>query len=417
MKIAAVIAEYNPFHNGHHYHLAKTRQLTGADYILVIMSGDFVQRGAPALCNKYLRTKMALLNGADAVLELPSLYALSSAEFFAQGAVSLLNQLGAVDFLSFGSESGELSSLLSLSRSLLSESAPFKETLSAALKSGLSFPAARADALTSAPSLASAENLQNIPDSPNDILGMEYCKALLASGSAIKPFTLQRKGAGYHNDLLTSHTEEFSSASAIRKAILSEGILPKEQLPEASLKLLSENHVLSAPMDADDFSSLLHYRLLSEREQGFSRYLDCSPNLSDKICKHLSNYRSFTDFCMLLKSKDITYTRCSRMLMHILLNITWQESYRTPFAQRNLLLPYGRLLGFRKDAAPLLSALKKHSSIPLISKLADAEKQLAPEAFALLKQDIFCSDIYEAVHFAKTKELPLNEYRQSPVIL
>lgn len=405
MKIAAIIAEYNPLHNGHCYHLAETKRLTGADYVLVIMSGSFVQRGAPALCNKYIRTKTALLNGADAVLELPSLYALSSAEFFAQGAVTLLNQLGVIDFLSFGSESGELSSLVSLSQDLLTESAHFKEALSAALKSGRSFPAARADAL------------KDIPNSPNDILAVEYCKALLASKSAIKPFTIKRKGAGYHSDSLTSHTEEFSSASAIRRAVLTKGLLPKEQLPKSAEALLLENHVLSAPMDTDDFSSLLHYRLLSEKEQGFSQYLDCSQSLSDKICKFLPEYRGFTDFCMSLKSKDITYTRCQRTLMHILLNITWQESYRAPFSQRKLLLPYGRLLGFRRDAAPLLSAVKKHSSIPLISKPADAEKLLAPKELSLLKQDIFCSDIYEAVHFAKTKETPLNEYRQSPIIL
>lgn len=413
MKTAAVIAEYNPFHNGHFYHLTETRRLTGADYLLVVMSGDFVQRGAPALCNKYLRTKMALLNGADAVLELPALYALSSAEFFAQGSICLLNALGVIDFLSFGSESGTLSPLLSLAGQLLSESHAYREALNASLKRGLSFPSSRANALAAS---APAQK-ENAPDSPNDILGVEYCKALLSSSSTIKPVTIQRKGAGYHNSLLSSCAEDFSSASAIRNAICLEGSIPKEQLPETVSALLCESNILTDYMQADDFSSLLHYRLLLGQKTGFSEYLDCSPSLSDKISKLLPTYRNFTDFCFALKSKDLTYTRCSRVLTHILLNLKQPESYLLPLEERRLFLPYGRLLGFRREAAPLLSAIKKHSSIPLITKLADARKALSPDALKLLQQDIFCSDVYEAAFSAKTKKAPLNEYRQSPIIL
>ena len=305
MKTAAVIAEYNPFHTGHRYQIEQTRRLTGADYVLAVMSGDFVQRGAPAIYNKYIRTRMALLEGADAVIELPVLYALSSAEFFAQGGVRLLDRLGTVDFLSFGSEEGELSPILFCADLILSSPSGYQDSLSCLLRQGLSFPAARSRAILALCRPADREAAGRVLTAPNNILALEYCKSLLAQKSRIRPITLKRQGNSYHDTALNSDSSGFSSASAIRNAI------------ERGLSGVEENypgHFLTA----DDFSALLHYRLLMEQEDGFCQYLDCSREISDKIIKNITRFTSFTDFCSLLKSKDVTYTRNSRNQKHIL---------------------------------------------------------------------------------------------------
>lgn len=416
MKIAAVIAEYNPFHNGHSFHINETRRQTGADYIVVLMSGDYVQRGTPALCNKYIRTQMALAGGADMVLELPTLYALSSAEFFAEGGVSILNQLGIIDYLSFGSECGDINALDFCAHKLATSSS-MQNQISAFLKQGLSYPVSREKAFLSDLSAQEQAQYSDILASPNNILGIEYCKAIKRTNSPIVPFTLKRQGTNYHDTSMPSDTAEFCSASAIRVALKNQNEEFKTYVPDSVYELLCNQNKISCLLTADDFSSLLYYKLLSEKETGFSKYLDCNSDISDKNCKHLPYYQGFSTFCTLLKSKDITYTRISRILMHILLNITTPDFYMHHLEKRNLYAPYVRLLGFRKEASVLTSSIKKNSNIPLLSNLADAANVLTPDALSMLKKDIFCCDIYEAVIYERTKRMPLNEYKQAPIIL
>ncbi len=414
MKTAAIIAEYNPFHKGHAYHIEETRRITGADYILVVMSGNYVQRGTPAIFNKYLRTRMALAGGADAVLELPLPYACSSAEFFAGGGVTLLNQLNVIDYLSFGSECGEIDLLLSVAQCLVHESYSYQTLLQSYLKQGLSFPAAREKALTQTVPSIHQTVLNEVFSSPNNILGLEYCKSLLVLNSTITPVTIMRKG-NYHNQSLT----EYSSASAIRKALLETQDSVKEHLPEGVYSLLSSQITEDSLtyIDTDDFSQLLYYKLLSEKNNGFSDYLDCNKEISDKIVKYMPQYTNFTTFCELLKSKNITYTRLSRILLHILLDIKTPAFYNTPFAQRELFVPYAKLLGFKKEASPLLNHIKKSASIPFISNLPDAVKSLPEEASFMLQKEIFANDIYETVYSAKSKQPPLLEYRRAPIVM
>ncbi len=195
MKVTGIIAEYNPFHKGHEYQIKKARELTDADYVIVVMSGDFTQRGAPALLDKYTRARMALACGADLVLELPVRYACASAEFFAGGAVSILDGLGVVDYLCFGSESGDTEKIAASAHALLSaeKDDEYRRRIRQNQKEGLSYPAARAKAL----------NLSDETDAqywtlPNNILGIEYCKALTLSQSKIRPLTILRQGSAYH---------------------------------------------------------------------------------------------------------------------------------------------------------------------------------------------------------------------------
>ncbi|MCX4351467.1 MAG: nucleotidyltransferase family protein [Lachnospiraceae bacterium] len=422
MKIAAIIAEYNPFHNGHQYQITETRKNTGADYIVAVMSGDFLQRGGPALCNKYIRTHMALSGGVDAVIELPCLYAVSSAEYFAGGSIALLNQLGAIDILSFGSEAGDLSPLMEYAHSLCSFNESQQASVKKYLQEGYSFPYARSRALSSS-------KAQTLLSGPNNILGLEYCKALLSSQSSIQPFTLKRQDTGYHHTSLDA-SSHYASASALRDALCRKPESAAAYMPDTSYQLLCSNQasactsgrILPASQDIqmvneNDFSGLLHYKLLSEQENGFSQYLDCNNDLSDKILKNLPDYTGFSDFCRLLKSKDLTYSRISRVLIHILLNIKTPPFFRTVFPERELFVPYARLLGFRKSASPLLSKIKSHSSIPLISKPANASSILNEDAFALFRQDIYCASVYESVQLDKFGKTPLNEWKCSPLIL
>lgn len=413
MKTVGIIAEYNPFHNGHAYQIKRAKELAGADYCVVVMSGDFVQRGAPALMDKYLRAECALINGADLVLELPVCYALSSAETFAKGAVSLLDKLGVVDSLCFGSECGDIKLLMDFAKELLHETPVFQETLTREMRLGHTYPQARNTALeASAPHLTA---YTNILTSPNNILGIEYCKALLSCGSKISPYTVKRIGSSYHDNSLEN---TFCSAMAIRESLRQAGASDglAKQIPAASLKLMEEAYLKSYPVFPDDLSLLVHYSLLSREASGFTDYPDIDRELSDRILKFLPHYRDFRSFCDQIKSKNRTYTRISRSLLHILLTITQEDLAR--YAEEGYVF-YARMLGFRESASALLSDIKKKAQIPLLSKLADAEKQLAQTGLLMLEKDIYASHIYQGIVRYKfpnnDPSAEINEYKK-PIV-
>lgn len=411
MKICGIIAEYNPFHNGHLHQLQEAIRLSNADYTIVVMSGNFMQRGTPAFMDKYHRAKAALSCGADLVLELPAYYAAGSAEYFALGGISLLDKLGVVTHLCFGSECGDLEFLTKVSEIIAEESPAYQTCLQLHLRSGKSYPSARTAAILEiCPELsASMSDLSN----PNNILGIEYLKNLKRLNSTITPITLKRCGSDYHDIRLGINQ---SSATAIRQAIFN-GVDPKElsiQMPEASfeilLKYLSENK----PVFLQDFSEILYYKLLTERGKGFTEYLDVSQALSDRIAKHLYEFDGFEAFCDLLKTKEVTYSRISRCLLHILLDM--RKSEMEHYINELDITSYARILGFRKGSSALLTEISKCASIPLISKLADAHTILSEEAFAMLKKEILINDIYCSIRASKNKKPMTNEYT-TPIVI
>ncbi len=410
MKVNGIIAEYNPFHNGHQYQLQNALEQTNADYTVVVMSGDFIQRGAPAFLNKYTRAKIALENGADLVLELPSIYATSSAEAFALGAVTLFDKLGIITNLCFGSESGDISLIKKIASLLLDNSEEIQRNIQLFLKEGYTYPLARSMALCKLdPSLVSKQDLLA---SSNNILAIEYVKALLKRNSPIIPTTTKRMGSDYHSE---DAQAPLCSATALRKLFFksTEIDLLEEQMPQKAFSLLKDALAETSPLREDDFSSLLLYRLLMEDGEDFSRYLDVSKDLSNRIHNNLYQFNSFSSFCSLLKSKELTYTRISRCLLHILL-----DQKESDFAQGKEMdyIPYARILGLKKTATPLLHSLKHSTQIPIISKLADAKKLLTPNAYKMLLQDIRCSSIYEGVS-SKKDNRPLKMELQQPIIL
>lgn len=402
-----IIAEYNPFHNGHAYHIKKAKEMSHAAYVIVVLSGDYVQRGVPAILDKYTRTSMALNCGADLVLEMPSVFATGSAEDFASCGVALLDGLGVVDSLCFGSECGDTGKLWDTAAALAEEPPEFTARLKEELKLGATYPKAR---MTAFLSLGGTDDDASLLSSPNNILGIEYCKALMKRGSTIRPLSLLREGNGYHDGELG---QGFSSATAIRKA-MKEGDygMLKSQVPFPVYCMLEQ----ARPIYPEDFSGLLNAALLACQRDGipFDEFMDASEDLSRRIDKSVLEFASFPDRIDRLKTRQYTYTRISRALLHILLGIRRKDAAR--FRAIGY-APYARVLGFRREAASLMSDIKQKGSLPLVTKTADAESLLGETAYQMLKQDMYGSHLYQSVCQDRYHNLPKNEFTRSVIIL
>lgn len=416
MNVTGIVAEYNPFHNGHAYQIREARKLTDCDYCVAVISGDFVQRGEVSVFSKYLRTKMALLSGADLVLEIPSIFAVSSAEDFAAGSVALLDNLGVVTHLCFGSELGQSENFMKAAKILGKESAVFSEKLKEGLQNGLSWPQARAFALNTELSYPEgtkdSQEIISLLETPNNLLGVEYCKALLRRGSSIMPVTVRRKGNGYHSEDLDG---KMASASAIRKGIFAKAgsdISFFSQIPEEIRSLFREE----LPLQANDLSDLLNYCLLTLKRDHipFSIFSDVSKDLSDRLEHVLYDQGSFEKRIFQLKTRQYTYTRISRCLLHILLGITDEM---VSAGKEAGYAPYARILGFKKNKAALLGEIKKHTRIPLVTKTADASRMLSDTAKLMFEQDLYASHVRQSILASKTGQPVRNEYTQPICII
>lgn len=411
-KTAGIIAEYNPFHNGHQYQIEEIRRQTGADYVIAAMSGDFVQRGEPAIFDKYTRTHMALCGGADLVIELPAVFATSSAEDFAACGVTLLDSLG-TNFLCFGSESGNLTHLQKAADILGGESPEWQVLLQAYLKQGETYPSARSLAVAD---LTKDPELSTLLASPNNILGVEYLKALKKQKSSMVPVTIQRKGAGYHD---TECSGPYASASAIRLLLKQNSATLWEelgrQIPHAAFDALQKEGALAAPLFPDDLTELFQFRLLStiHEKQDLSCFSDLSPELAARLRRQVLQFAPFSERILQLKTKGYTYTRVSRALLHLLLGITTEQMQQAKLLNYT---PYARILGFKKSARPLLSHIRRQSRIPLITKTADASNLLTPEAMRILETDFYVSHVYQSL-LASRKRHIRNEYTKSVIVL
>ena len=405
MKIVGLITEYNPFHAGHLYHMQQARKLTGADYCVVLMSGSFVQRGEPAIFDKYRRTKAALLAGADLVLEMPVAFSTASAHEFAAYGVALLSAIG-VDAVVFGSECGQIESLKQAAYALNHESAEFQERLRKGLKAGLTYPQARAKALEMEDTRAS------VLSSPNNILGIEYLRAAEDLHSPMEFYTISRKGSGYHEDTLAD--ANFPSASAIRGIIRNSLSKDKDLLDILASHLPAVTHPAytgAVPVFVDDFSELLNAAVL-QLQATFS-IADLSPELAARLAKPPYFPLSFEERIQALKTRQLTYTRVSRALLHLVLGMREEDISR--WKEEGYAL-YARILGFRRQSSPLLSCLHKKSSIPLITKMADAAQNLSPSALALLEQEVYASHLYQTVRMKRSGVFQ-NEYTEGLVFV
>ncbi len=378
MKIAAIIAEYNPFHNGHALHLARTCEIAGECNIICVMSGNFTQRGEPAIADKWARARMALLGGADIVIELPFLFATRSAEGFARGGVELSGALGCVDYLSFGSESGELEQLKTLARILADEPPVFKEAVKKALATGVSFPRARDIALKTV-----TDGTADVLTGANNILAIEYLKALYATKSAVRPICVKREGSAYSELTMAAN---FSSASAIRAEIAAHGMsgMVAANVPPTVMKAMD-----FAPLTGGEYYfRLLAYKLRSMPLNEISAIHGVTEGLEYRIARAASEAKSLDEMIFAIKSKRFTYTRVMRVLLHCLMGVTDDAVKKCPSPT------YARVLGFKREKQGLLSRLAECSRIPLLTK---------PSEFtggAALGFDILASDIYSLLNDA-----------------
>ena len=435
MKVTGIIAEYNPFHKGHKYQIDYCKKKLNSDYVIVAMSGDYVQRGTPALLPKHVRAEMALRCGADLVLEMPVSVSTASAEAFAMGGVSMLDGLHIVDSLCFGSEYGEVSALMELAEILVEEPEEYRQLLKEFLSNGLSFPSARCQALTEYfknPHSFTGDDFDGvltpllnqivqILNSPNNILGIEYCKALLRLKSNIKPVTLKRQGMGYHETLAETDGSDrfsctdgntFASASAIRellKATLTPETISRiaSQVPDEISLLLASSLQRNGFLTEDALDPLLSYCILKENADSFCSYLDVSRDLAERIMNRSNELNGFLQAASFLKTKELTQSRIQRALLHIILGI--REVPAT--------VPYARVLGFRRESSTLLKEIKDSSSIPLITKLADANSLLDESGRSLLYETVFSSNLYEKLLCRKNGRNFVHEYQKQLVIL
>ena len=378
MNVVGIIAEYNPFHEGHAYQIQKAKEQCGAEFAVVVMNGDFVQRGEPAIFDKYTRTKEALLGGADLIFELPVRFGLSSAGDFAMGGVLALNALPFVTHLCFGTETGDLTPLLQAATFLCDEPDSYRTRVKHFVKQGILYPKARSLALAAESGLPT-----ETWDSPNNILGLEYCVALQKLHSKIKPFTIRREGQGYHdND--TPALSDFPSATFLREKIRKAG--EKENL------------------SLSDFSSLIGYSLLTAKD--LCRIKDITPDLSDRIRNELPKYREINEFVKTIKNPSLTTGRIKRSFFQCLFDIEKEEP----------VMPYLRDLGMKKEASSLLSQ-KENASCQILTKLAFDVPKMDDTAKKLFAKDLLASDLYRQVFCHKYNQTLTNEYQHSPIVL
>lgn len=414
-KVLGIIAEYNPFHNGHHYHIEEAKRQSGCDYVIVVMSGDFVQRGTPALLDKYTRAEFALRAGADIVLELPVALACGSAEYFARGAVGILHRLGIVDTLCFGCEQNDLNALSQLASVLENEPVNYQERLQELLRSGYSFPQARQEALSTVVS----SGITALLETPNNILAVEYLRALQYFASDIQPLAIQRIGSSYHEITLNSPettdvVRQYPSATSIRRFVkdhANHSFAPlADQVPDYVYQHMTGDSF--SPLYEDDFSDMLYHAILTHPD--LTIYQDVSSELADRIEANLHDSFHYSELATALLSKGYTATRVNRALAHILLGISTEDMIKL----RDLsYAPYARILGIKKESSHLLRSVSEDDRIPLITKIADAKHLLSPEALRFLQQDITAAELYNQVIYRKYKHrIPSDYFYRFPVL-
>ena len=401
MKTTGIIAEYNPFHNGHKYHLEKARQITGCNYVIVVMSGDYTQRGTPAIYSKYMRAKSALLAGADLVLEMPVYGSVASAPDFAECGVNTLTATGVCDSLFFGSESGDIELLTAQAHALSDESEEISAKIKAGLKAGLSFPDARANAYGEQHAIASL---------PNDILGIEYLRASNKFQSPLTPITLKRKDPGYHSE---EKDGKFASATAARKAILEQDLdFLQEVLPDEHFTALADS--ACPPVTFDDCSLLLGEKLLNISLEQLSNISGMPDDLARKLHKNRLDLLPSDQLVAERKDRNYTYTRVNRCLLNLMLGITKEDSLL--FKEYDS-APWLRILGFRKDAGPLLSELKKKATAPIITKVANAGEILSDNQLRLFEKQLNTAELYRLISQLKSGRVQKNEFTNSVIII
>ena len=387
-KVLGIVGEYNPFHNGHLYHLEESKKITSSNYTVAVMSGNFTQRGSTAIIDKWSRAEMAIKNGIDLVIELPVLYAISSAENFADGAIKILDSLKVVDYVSFGSETSDVDILDTFADILYKEPLKYRSFLSHELKKGISFPKARENALMMY--LNGNRKYINVLSSPNNILGIEYLKALKKHKSSISPISIARFETGY-NDV--TYSGNIASATAIRNIIKNGGFdALRKLLPNSSYGILIESikkgHIIP---DLSVFEKQIIYNLRSMYPFEIAELAEVSEGLENSLKNAADSCNTLDELLNKVKSKRYTSTRLQRILIYSLLNITKKDIEISKKA-----IPYIRVLGLNKRGKFLISEIAKaNPKLEIITSVKKFENNITNKNLKyMIEKDIWATDVY-----------------------
>ncbi len=386
--VLGIIAEYNPFHNGHLYQIEEAKRQTGAEYVVAIITGNFTQRGNTSLVNKWTKAQMALENGVDIVLELPTVYSISSAENFAQGAIKVLESLRIVDTLCFGTETGDFAALNNIANVLYHEPKEYSAILNHELGKGISYPKARENALMMY--LNDIKRYANILSGSNNILAIEYLKALKKLKSEIKPFPIERKKVYYNDEKIV---DEFASSTAIRKLVALEQYDDlRKVMPRNSYMLLKEEiRKGSYVLDLIKYEKEILYTLRKMNIKEIADLPDVSEGLEHAIKNAANSCNSLLEFVNIVKSKRYTQTRIQRILVYVLLGITKKDMENS-----KKVIPYARVLGFNSKGKEMLSDICNiNPKIQMITSVKKFTEQNNNKILKeMLEKDIFATDIY-----------------------
>ncbi|MBS2968858.1 nucleotidyltransferase [Metabacillus sp. KIGAM252] len=404
MNILGLIVEYNPFHNGHFYHMQESKKAAKADVTIAVMSGTFLQRGEPALLPKWERARMALEAGADLVVELPYVYSSQKASTFANGAVSILDMLGAAH-LCFGSEDGKIEPFYNAIKQISQNEQSYSTSIKQYMNQGMSYPKALSLSFETINALKG--ELADLTK-PNNILGFQYVSSILEQGSLMKAHTIQRTSAGYHDEALPSG--DIASATSLRKAIFSGNETLKEikpYVPESTYRILSGWSKEGNPfLSWERYFPYLQYNVLSMSGKELSEIYEVEEGLENRLKSSIKESSSFQELMERLKTKRYTWTRLQRMCVHVLTRTTKRQMEEAVNGER---CPFIRVLGMNPSGQRYLGSIKKNLKIPLITNVHSFEHPA-------LSLDLKAANIY-AMGFPKQKRITRlkAEYATPPV--
>lgn len=396
-----IITEYNPFHNGHQYQINEVKKIFPDKKVISIMSGNYVQRGEPAIYNKWLRTSMALSCGVDLVIELPTIFSCASAEYFSRGAILTLAKTGIIDTLCFGSECEDLSLLSHIAQILADEPSIYRQALLKELKNGNSYPVSRAMALQT---FFPKKDVLTILKKPNNILAIEYLKTILQFQIPIKPYLIKRSHDNYHS---LDMTNSICSASALRNSIKDKNDI-SAYIPNNAYEAY-KNSNFNQPLFLQDLFPWIQYNLL-EKKNHLCDYLDITKDFANRIDNIEVIPNHVEELISILANKSLTQTRIKRCLLHSTLNIKQSD---LPKSMEDY-SPYVRLLGFNVHST-LPKELKDNCKIPIITKTANAQKILSHKQFGFFERQLQMDQLYCQAYMNKYDRILLNDYRQSVI--
>ena len=392
MKVLGIIAEYNPMHTGHIYHINEAKKITNSDYVIAIMSGSFTEQGNIAMLDKFTRAKEAINSGVDLVIELPTIYAVSDGGSFANKAIQILNDLNIVDSICFGAETDNISKLNNIANTIVVNEEKIWDDIKENLKKGISFANARNEALK----FFLKDDEINLVNTPNNILGIEYLKSIITLNSNITPYCIKRESNDFNDNIIT---QEYTSSTSIRKYL--EDGKDIQNISEYISKNTLNSILNSKVLFNKDIFEILKYKIITMFNEKLRNIYGITEGLENKIQSEIIDSYTYEDFIFKLKSKRYELSKIKRMLIHILLDTTKEDFENLKDSNSN----YAHVLAFNHDKKEILSYISKNSKIPILTSINDNTlAKLTQKQRKLIDYDLKASNIYSILNKTKLNQ-------------